>query len=1012
MIKINPSNNSLIGSVHVASDMSTVNGALVDADNGRFGRALGKMGTEQIYGFDEKKATLWFAQTPDRQSDSVVEARQPGVRPQDYEALLRAHPKVSALLEQGALYDKDIELLIALALKGGNPAAVWALTNILPQKQTAAFLAIKKQLGVNDLEQFINKLFAASNTGISTAGLPEGSNEAQWLGIQRKTATGTNQRDEFTQFILQRSGLYTSEFSVLTHAWQSFQAWVDTSESAGVVQDISEQFLKRGKNAQVEFNTQNLTLSLKPVTTRALKPLHIQFDKNYKPVRAVLGEVADFGSSAAQGQVITEPKELNMLLATIDQVTKQNHRISLREYVMRKTQPGAYIRYQAAKYNRVPVEVSDKLMVGLFDDPKVESSGRTSSNAPWISFAKDFQVAGSDSSSDGKILGEPGQVVVFSHGGQVGPLAYTASHPNMVNGDGEVQPHEVVEMLKPFVAEESVTCVLLASCHAGVNGAAKKLSQELGVPVIGYSGETSLLPPGQQPIARVSQGDRVIVFSIAKPGVYGSILPYKFSSDEYWIEHYPDGSNRPIGNEAPDRTLTSEDVIKQSMADSVSAANDSAIQDTIQEEAGSAGLVTDSLESQISDTSSDALAEQYQGFAESNGLFNLTDQQASAGYTNFSFHTKVENGAGTIGVTPYDLPGLLSGQAGDLTAPVETGEGQATQTEYQPAQIAPATVSTGNTAPEKPVASVTIEQIKREAYKTLSPQLQAQIIEAQFLNLDLNKLDLAARYQAYQALHPEVRSFSFGDYLGFQPEIINRLERWSNQNVAHDKKITALNQQADASRQLAQELEAVTAQIRQNTAALKASTVQVKQQNNVRIESLSTVKRSAPPAQWIGDKAGVASSAAGKVSHHIISTTKAGAPIGGKVNANTEGVPMISLKGKTGLDQYSQSSTIPKYLYKPNEQGQLQLHVVTESGRQLSLQAVQLSVHKPQSSSGTYYKPQSGWQNIPQLSSADQSSINQMVRQPTFAMPSPVMAPTVPAAPGSGVSAPVPVPVP
>ncbi len=417
---------------------------------------------------------------------------------------------------------------------------------------------------------------------------------------------------------------------------------------------------------------------------------------------------------------------------------------------------------------------------------------------------------------------------------------------------------------------------------------------------------------------------------------------------------------------------------------------------------------TDSLRDQVSDASSNALVKQYQGFAEESNLFNLKDQQQNAGYTNFSFHKKVERGPGTIGVAPYDLPGLLSGKDGDLTAPVETGAGQATQTDYTPAQIAPATISTGNTAPEKPAAPspiepVTIEQIKRDTYKTLSPQLQAQITEAQFLKLDLEKLDLSDRYTAYQALHPEVRSFSFGEYLGFQPEIIAQLEQWSNQNVAHDKKIESLSQQAAANSQLARELDAVTAQIRQNTEALQASAVQVNQQNNVRIESLSTAQRSVPPAQWTGDETSVV----GTASNNIIGTIKAGAPIGGKASTN---VPMISLTGKTGLGQYTQSSTIPKYLYKPDQQGQLQLHIVKESGNQLSLQAVPLSVYKPQNNIGTHYNPQNGWQSIPQLSAAQQNQINQYLQQSTFIMPSPVIAPTVPA--GSSVPAPVSVPVP
>ncbi len=417
------------------------------------------------------------------------------------------------------------------------------------------------------------------------------------------------------------------------------------------------------------------------------------------------------------------------------------------------------------------------------------------------------------------------------------------------------------------------------------------------------------------------------------------------------------------------------------------------------------GPTTDSLSGQVSSESSNALEEQYESFAESNALFNLTDQQSHSGYTNFSFHTKVESGAGTIGVVPYDLPELLSGQGGDLTTPVETGEGQATQTEYTPAHTAPATISTGNTTPAESLPEARLEQTVRNAYSRLPAAVQTTLTLDEFRQLDLTEIDLAQQYKDYVDLHQNVTHqddkppMRLVDYIKFGLEIQQRLQQWSDQANRSDVAVNAYKKQAQLYRDQAESLQQVTQQIQLATAALKVAQSEKLTQSAERI----TIPSRYPPAQII-QRQGVET---GNVSNNIINTTKTGAPIGGKVSTN---VPMISLKGKTGLGQYSQSSTIPKYLYKPNQQGHLQLHVVVESGNQLSLQAVPLNVHKPQVSMGTHYTPESGWRNIPQLNATQQNQINQYLQQSTFMMPSPVMAPTAPA--GSSAPAPVPVPVP
>ncbi len=416
------------------------------------------------------------------------------------------------------------------------------------------------------------------------------------------------------------------------------------------------------------------------------------------------------------------------------------------------------------------------------------------------------------------------------------------------------------------------------------------------------------------------------------------------------------------------------------------------------------GITTDSLSDQVPGESSSALVEQYQqyqGFAESNNLFNLADQQKHPGYTNFSFHKKIENGPGTIGVAPYNLPGLLSEQAGDLTTPVESGEGQSTQTEYQPAQLVPATFSPKSTRPaESFPEQARLEQVLHNAYAQLPEVVQAALTLEEFRQLDFTEIDLGQQYKDYAGLHPNVTHqgdkppMRLADYIKFGPEIQQSLQHWSAQAKRSDVEINTQLKQAQVYRGQAASLQQLTRQIQQVTAALKAARSEKPAQ---RAEHITMPSRY-PAAQMVPEQAGNAGS-------NIISTAQAGAPIGGKVSTN---VPMISLTGKTGLGQYTQSNTIPKYLYKPNQQGQLQLHVVTESGKRLSLQAVPLSVYTPQGNTGTHYTPESGWQDIPQLSSAEQSRINQYLQQSTFMLPSPVIAPTTPAASGQGVPAAIP----
>ncbi len=414
----------------------------------------------------------------------------------------------------------------------------------------------------------------------------------------------------------------------------------------------------------------------------------------------------------------------------------------------------------------------------------------------------------------------------------------------------------------------------------------------------------------------------------------------------------------------------------------------------IQDTSGSddSGPTTDSLNDQVSDASSAALVEQYKGFSEESSLFNLNDQQKNAGYTNFSVHKKIENNSGTINFAPYDLPGLLSEQAGDLTAPVETGAGQATQTDY--------TLPT-ESSPEQ----ARLEYAIRNAYSQLPLAVQLELTLEEFRQLDLIEIDLAQQYKAYADLHFNVTHqdgkppMRFVDYIKFGSEIQASLQRWSMQAKRSDVEADTKLKQAQIYRDQTESLQQITQQIEQATALLKAA----RASRPIQSVEYITIPSRFPPAQMIPEQSNQVSS----FSNNIIST--GGAPTVGAVNTEAENIPMISLQGKSGLNQYTQSDVIPKYLYKPNQSGQLQLHRVVESGQHLSLQAVPKHVMDSGNAKATYYDPGKGWQNIPRLSLAEQNRINQFMQQPAFMMPNPVITPTAPA--GSSAPAPVSVPV-
>ncbi len=723
-----------------------------------------------------------------------------------------------------------------------------------------------------------------------------------------------------------------------------------TLKSREGLKEIIQDFSSERKNRIVlEFQPKQRQLVLKRENTAGQqKCVHIEFDNESKPVQATYGKSGDMvikNPAYRQDRLhyITEAEELGKLMSIIDGFIQRDHGMSVQDYALRKADPSAYHKQQVAKYRREAVPASQVLLDKTAADPLVVDIGYTSSGAPWISYLTDIKMSlYSEVAEDRIIYGDRGQAIIGGHGDKI-----QARMTSNSGGNGtEISVDTIVDQLKPFVQEGSVSCVLLFSCYAGINGTAKKVSAGLNVPVVAYSQKSTIDQPGLIPEKNLSWWNR-------KPGIIGMIEPSPRNENPKhgrWIEWLPDGSSYPIGDQPVNdpATVRNREII-MGMAKAISAASDnisgkadkdenslaadnSSSQTTVNQANPGDGPITDSLVQSASENPDSMVDQQKPGGTEGGKLFDTTDQSKGVGDYNRSASgiKPVERGSGlvnqTVNVSPQDAKPF------DKTSP-ETGTLQQPDQKPVAPTIKPSTIVVGNPA---------VEEAKPSSE------------------------DSALR-KIFDVLHPSARGdMKFKTFAKLDPNTIDLLVTRSKQAAVQDATINMHNQKAAIARRLTTDLNEVT----QTQQQLTQQTLQRVQANKAQPkQSFETVTLQSkyPAAQIVQDNAV-------STKNNIVSANLNGAgssqQAANTVNVNVAEILMISLKGKQGsvANSYTQTDSIPQYMLRNTGSG-VQLQAVTEkSGGELAFITIP-NIKIPAGAKATEFNARAQrWDGLPQLS--------------------------------------------
>ncbi len=363
-----------------------------------------------------------------------------------------------------------------------------------------------------------------------------------------------------------------------------------------------------------------------------------------------------------------------------------------------------------------------------------------------------------------------------------------------------------------------------------------------------------------------------------------------------------------------------------------------------------------------------------------------------------------------------------------LSTPTEIGAGSDTIKEKPELPAAPlevvlpkdAVTDTSEPAGNNESSIITL---KIKLYRELPEAIRARITQEEFISLDINKIDLAAGYEAYMNLHPDVRDengnarYSLLEYLSFPHEMQAQIHSWSAQAKLTDKKVKTYKVQAEAYKQHALDLTKATAQIKRMTEQVQQQVISEPQKIKISVQPV-LLDSYAKPAVYIGDGS---ATQINRIKSHSIAGNATRAirnSANGSYSQNAVEIQQISLKGKIGSlpRQYPHAESVPAYLYAGTPSGQVALYVVVNKlgvePKLLQIPAFLFPV-KTGVNTSFYDIDSRQWKNLPQINSSQQTQIDAYAASHIDNLSSggfyPIGSPTgIPG--GAPVNVPVPVP--